>query len=366
MQYEPVGNHAIPGQSNNAYTYADFQYDTGEFFKTKDRSLPEVVGVDKELQNLVGSRKARDIIRKERYMSNSTFKNWVDKDKTGKRKEKFMAVDEDLDNDGIGEFVVYRRIPGKEGSEAKGPMVAVNGYTTKRSDYPVRRQFFEKYLPDEKGKRAKRFSEYKYNEDDYAVDQYGYPKEEYLDKVRLTQLKTNYNLGASKVTPFTLFIKRIVFPTFNTALETWSGEDKDMAKDIRKKLDDAFTRGWLMQLAGEYWRTFVKDPIIERLKELGAYDTLKANYMTNKRISKIEDKKKFHDWIFNKAAMKDMIKEYSKPMFIEDSDEKYAVEEELYNRYDAIYDAVLAGPLGKSSPKSGKKGKKESRAIVRQ
>ena len=90
-------------------------------------------GID-DLIPIVGSRGQRDIKRSVNFMPGA-FKEWNDKQPKGR----YWGGYQDVDHDGLADEFVVRR-----GGE-DGPMVAINGYTTKRSDWPMRSLYYEKY-----------------------------------------------------------------------------------------------------------------------------------------------------------------------------------------------------------------------------
>ena len=113
-----------------------------------------------ELAQIVGSNMFRDIKRSANFMPGQ-FRIWNDAENGGNGK--YWGGYQDVDGDKRAhEFVVRRG-----GSD--GPMIAVNGYTTKQSDWAARKEFFETYpkRADRKGKTVKSFMI-----DDYYVPHY--------------------------------------------------------------------------------------------------------------------------------------------------------------------------------------------------
>ena len=82
-----------------------------------------------ELQ-IVGSKRFRDVKRSANFMPGQ-FELW-----NGKNGNKYWGGYQDLDKDEINEFVVRRK-------DEHGPMIAVNGYTTKRSDWGARELYYQ-------------------------------------------------------------------------------------------------------------------------------------------------------------------------------------------------------------------------------
>ena len=103
-----------------------------------------------ELAQIVGSRAYRDINRSGKFMPGQ-FQIWNASETGGNNK--FWGGYEDADGDGLAHEFVVRR------GTASGPMTAVNGYTTKHSDWVGRKAFYEAYpkRADRKGKTVKSF-----------------------------------------------------------------------------------------------------------------------------------------------------------------------------------------------------------------
>lgn len=122
------------------------QYDTpqlnyngevGEFNYTgiatsKARKGKAIKGLD-SLFGIVSSKNHQDIVRRNNFMPGQ-FKEWNSNPSGGNNK--YWGGDYDYDKDGINEFAVRR-------DDEQGPIVAVNGYTTKQSDWLARRKVYE-------------------------------------------------------------------------------------------------------------------------------------------------------------------------------------------------------------------------------
>ena len=113
-----------------------------------------------EIAQIVGSKRFRDIKRSGNFMPGQ-FDIWNEKENGGNRK--YWGGYQDADGDGLEHEFVVRR------GDKHGPMVAVNGYTTKRSDWGARSLFYTKNPTrwQRKGKTAKT-----YMRDEYYVPDY--------------------------------------------------------------------------------------------------------------------------------------------------------------------------------------------------
>ena len=108
-----------------------------------------------ELAQIVGSKAYRDIKRSGNFMPGQ-FKLWNDSENGGNGK--YWGGYQDADGDGLAHEFVVRR------GTATGPMIAVNGYTTKQSDWAGRKAFYEAYpkRKDRKGKTVKSYMQEEY------------------------------------------------------------------------------------------------------------------------------------------------------------------------------------------------------------
>ena len=161
--------------SPKGYRYnREFQVMKAPGAKGRHRGARDVETHDdiEALLNVVGSKNARDITRKNHFMSKAAFDEWNAKQPEGK----YWGDYRDVDDDGTDEFVV-------RGKNEDGPLVAINGYTTKKSDWAVRRDYYEAY--PKIGTRPTggigAFAKALYGEE---YDDYGYPTDAYLERIK--------------------------------------------------------------------------------------------------------------------------------------------------------------------------------------
>ena len=317
-----------------------------EDFIESNRNSAGRAGVDEKLWDVVGSRMARDIVRKNQWISQNAFNDWIRKDKN--RQNKYAGVYEDRDGDNINEFVVYRK--NKDGS--RGPMIGVNGYTTKRSDYPFKREFYDKYPTRELRKAARESleggtleSEFarEYYDYDNHLDEFGIPNAEYMRQRAEKQGNTKYNLRMPNPSPYNLFTSRLVCPAINTTIATWADGDENEATNIRKKIDNKLGKGWMMSLVAKLWNEWIKKPIIEELHNKGLWNDFKDRFTALKKqrdpTFKIDSNARNQlliDWIFKKKGIKNMVLDYAKPLFNNNSDDAYKATKVIISIMDAI------------------------------
>ena len=90
-------------------------------------------GVD-ELAQIVGSSMFRDIKRSSNFMPGA-FNEWNKNQPEGR----YWGGYQDVDDDGLADEFVVRR------GGSQGNIIAINGYTTKRSDWPMRSLYYDRY-----------------------------------------------------------------------------------------------------------------------------------------------------------------------------------------------------------------------------
>lgn len=261
------------------------------------------------LLNVVGSKNARDITRKNHFMSKAAFDEWNAKQPEGKYWGDYV----DVDDDGTEEFVV-------RGKNDHGPLVAVNGYTTKKSDWAVRRDYYEAYpkigTRPEGGIGA--FAKELYQEE---YDDYGYPTEAYLKRIKAAQEKhPKYSIrGGGSTSPYNIFVKRIARNALVQEQQNLGINDEEF-KTLMKEVEKHKGKGWLLRLAGKLWTNWVKLPIIETMDKETLKSWKQLYYANNPKLEdKNQDMAKFIKWFFNRKEIKQRVKEFMKQMFLTES-----------------------------------------------
>ena len=294
------------------------------------------------LMSVVGSKNARDITRKNHFMSKAAFDEWNAKQPEGK----YWADYYDVDDDGTEEFVV-------RGKDQDGPLVAVNGYTTKKSDWAVRRDYYEAY--PKIGTRPTggigAFAKELYGEE---YDNYGYPTDAYLERIKEAQkAHPGYSIrGGGSTSPYNIFVKRIVAGAM-TQHKNELGVTDEEYKTIMKAIEARKGKGWLLRLAGELWTKWVKKPILEELEKSKALKGWKQLYHSNnpKLADTAKDNEKFEKWLFNRKEIKAAVKDFVKFMFVTESEEFTQVVDAFAYEIDRIVGEVV-GMDRRSPPNS--------------
>ena len=283
------------------------------------------VGMD-DLFQFVASKNHQDIVRRNNFMPGQ-FQIWNANPKGGNNK--YYGADEDIDHDGVPEFVVRR-------GDANGPKVAVNGYTTKLSDWVVRKPFYEKYpsRKDRKGKNIKNYVNEEYFQPVYAANQMDITGYNGINPKDL-HYEGRYNIHLStERSPYRALCALLVNPVVKQALLAESGNNAEDAKQLRKQVQAALG-GTILEtyVASSVYDEMIRKPLLQKLQQTGDYDRLKANYVANKLAKNREynanalndpKTKEYDDFIksiLNRAAVKKSIKSYTATIITEHLDE---------------------------------------------
>ena len=278
----------------------------------------------------VGSKYNRDVVRRNQFMSQAAFDKW-----NAKHGNKYWAGLQDYDEDGIEtEFVVRRK-------NAEGPVVAVNGYTTKLSDWDAKRAYYEKYPSyasrKQKNRDEETYGPYQSYQDfidehyGFATDKYGFLTDESAKAISDHMKDSPYNLRIKVPSAYNLFTKNIIFEAYKFVLDDLAKYQHTTKKELNDLCNKKFGFGWVMSEASTLWNAWVKQPIIEALKvnadNVDYYETVYKNKfieLKQKRDEEYEyderDEDKFHTWLFNQKEIKAGMKEYVQPLFDPDSD----------------------------------------------
>ena len=262
-------------------------------------------GID-ELAQIVGSRRQRDIKRSTNFMPGA-FEEWNSKQPKGK----YWGGYQDVDDDGYAHEFVVRR------GDSEGPMIAVNGYTTKGSDWPMRSLYYEKYptrddraeLPQQNRMRYAVGTIYEPDyENGLTIKKWGIEPGSENDVRRGWREKWRMNVRYPKnLSPYQGFNKYIMQPAIDHAITTIAqsrGLDKATYK---KKLYKKVGVGTFSKLIKLYYDKSVNDVIFEKLSKSKEYESLQKQFEFMKQQYdpyyefKMED---FYNWYIKQKAVK--------------------------------------------------------------
>ena len=293
-----------------------FKYSGIEPSKTRRRG--PIRGLN-PLYELVSSKQHQDIVRRNNFMPGQ-FEIWNSKPTGGNNK--YWGGDEDLDNDGIAEYVVRR-------GGAEGPIVAVNGYTTKQSDWLARRKFYEKY-PERENRKGKTVNS-------FMRDEYFNPSYDDAGNITKWEVDPNnnedfikyhkmYNFHApGPLSPFRAIGQYIVYPAIKAAFIQIADNNANLAKYVRKVVVSHYNiKAYESNVLSGIYNYLVRDPVLNKIQ--GSLEQLKQDYLTIKRATRgsnfkpnfenpqSADYKEFERWLFAKKEIKELVKKYVNTM----------------------------------------------------
>ena len=258
----------------------------------------------KEIAQIVGSKRFRDIKRSGNFMPGQ-FQLWNEKENGGNRK--YWGGYEDVDEDGYAHEFVVRR------GDKHGPMVAINGYTTKQSDWGARKAFYEAYPArwQRKGKTAKNYMRDEYYVPEYDqygnIDKWAIKPESEQDALKEWTMYNNYT--PKKLSPYQAFQKYIVTPVLNNLLE----ENNVTKAEFR----GTFGPGVILYTASLVYQSLVKNVIYAKLSKTQMLAKLEAEFITKKQIrnpdynaSDANFSDEFFNYLFTRKDVKAMTAEY--------------------------------------------------------
>ena len=263
-----------------------------------------------EIAQLVGSKRFRDIKRSGNFMPGQ-FQLWNAKENGGNGK--YWGGYQDVDGDGLEHEFVVRR--GGDG----GPLIAVNGYTTKQSDWGARKEFYEIYPSRDKrsGKTVKSFMR-----DEYYVPNYdgGMDVKSWVikpgsedDYLKEWNMYNNYT--PKSMSPYQAVNKYIVKPALEIYLANRGIDKTTYLKDQDTGKNDV---GKLSRLASAIYDYLVRNQVIDFLRANGRFAQYEANYQFNHPNWEADPdyEVKLEKYVLNRKEVKDYIKDYVSKIII--------------------------------------------------
>lgn len=273
-----------------------------------------------ELYKIVSSKMARDINRKADWTAEVPFAAWNKKDiERNDGVQRYYGRLEDYDDDGIrNEFVI------RKGSSS-GPVVAVNGYTTSKSDYPWRRDYYNHYPTKEERKNVSMqdFIDNKYGatykDDNMTVASYRLDPEEDRDTKWILDHKGYTNPVPRNKTPYRVFTDIIHKLIGDIILNDYAGGDVDESKKVRKELalKSGSGMGFASILCSIFYDAYIIQPIYDVLNTRGlmaqyveAFEKLKQRTKPGFKFNPQDNKmnEKFNAWLRSRKEFKESAK----------------------------------------------------------
>ena len=212
------------------------------------------------LKHVVGSECARDLRRRGGFMSPEAFAEWQQK---YDEKKQYRGSMRNVDNDPEEEFVVERL-------DAQGNpyLVAVNGWTTVKSDYPVRKAWYTAN-PTQEQRRANKFKPFLKSH--YLTEEYqapsGYPNHAYLEKlVRDNYTNYKYNLRMPNPHARQDFMREIVWTAYKNAISIISEDTGKTKEEISDSCNQSMGNGWVARLGTKIYNTWFIEPTMRDMR----------------------------------------------------------------------------------------------------
>lgn len=258
------------------YNLNDLDFDNSKTVRTGNYKYKPRYGMN-ELKDIVSSAHARDIKRIDGLTTTKSAAKYLAK----RGMNKYKVREEDLDGDKFPETVVY---------DPADNIYAINGYTTKPSDYVYRRKYYEEY-PTRKVRSGKTLNHY-INEyyqpsyDENGIDIH-YKKDKTTDPYYIYAKKKGYKVNLpSKLSPYRAFSKFIVKPLYdyilNELASVGNGNFEDELKEIKKRLG---VSGYTRVLTATYNKHIANKIIAEIQKNQQVYQGIVNDFdvINNKR-----------------------------------------------------------------------------------
>ena len=256
-----------------------------------------------ELAQIVGSKNYRDIKRSGNFMPGQ-FEIWNAKETGGNNQ--YWGNYQDVDGDGLAHEFVVRR------GDETGPMIAVNGYTTKRSDWPARRKFYEAYpkRSDRKGKTVKTYMRDEYYAPTYdpmtgKITEWKIKPGSEQDEFKEDKQWKRYNkYTPRKMSPYQAINKYIFMPALKQHLAAINMTQKEYLKQYGGV-------AVLSRLLSEIYYNLVKGPIWAYLDNKGVLSELENEFVEKKGIDAEDiEPAEFEKYVFSKKAVRKVVKTY--------------------------------------------------------
>ena len=263
------------------------------------------IGIN-ELAQIVGSRRQRDIKRSSNFMPGA-FNVWNAKQPEGR----YWGGYQDVDDDGLADEFVVRR------GGSQGNIIAINGYTTKRSDWPMRSLYYEYYptremradLPQQNRMKFAVGTIYEPDyEDGLTIKKWGIEPGSENDDRRDWRESWGMNVRYPKnLSPYQGFNKYIMQPAIDHAIGDIAKSRKLPKATYKKKLYQKVGVGTFSKLVKLYYDKSVNDVIFDNLSKSKEYESLQQQFEFMKQQYnpfyefKMED---FYNWYIKQKDVK--------------------------------------------------------------
>ena len=295
-----------------------------------------------DVWKLVGSKAGRAIYRDKDYMSEGTL-NILNGRRLARGQKPYLGTWESVDEDAVPEFVVR---------DHNNNIVAVNGYTTKRSDWDIMNKYYT-YYPSKKARKDNPFREFAidYYEDDpdvkFETDAAGFPTDEYLTRRKEAQKNSIYSMRMPNPTAYNLFTKNLVSPIIQMKVNELAEANDVTREHIMSLLKKAYGEGWMLSFISQLWNGIVKTPFLTLARNTKEYKDYFDAFQIKHRNSELTEKEKHEKLIKSFMSLKGIklaLKNWISPMLTPGNDEntrtKQIITVEVAKLLNAIQSSV--------------------------
>ena len=240
-----------------------------------------------DLISIVGSKNRRHIYRIGNFRNPYAFDEWQNEIKKKNPKDprlKLVGELKNVDEDPTPEFLVKR---GKR-------LIAVNGYSTKKSDYPIEYEYYSKH-PTESERKATPMDNWlfeKYKDKMNIDEKTGLPSDEYYTWRNREIRNRKDNPRIPSMTASNIFKRAFVFDIYHGLLEQGLNKiyktlridesDRRRRAEIRsaiiaKCVKIEGDKRWLTILAKDLYDNYVKIPIFKKIMSMDKHVDKKGN-----------------------------------------------------------------------------------------
>ena len=273
----------------------------------------------KDLIDIVGSKRAKEVVRDSHFQSPAAFTAWQN-DKKHPERQNYGARKIDVDNDNKPEFIVYDN----RGDEPVA--IAVNGYKLKHSKFPMRYYYSEEY-PTRDQRKGHNYKDWMEEELGVKVgnkslkrtidEKKANKSEFYKYLMKHPEYSNISNRFSEKIPPYRHFVS-VIMPVIFNQVKAKIAENINVSPEIMKllkaknaKLSDVITIGkaeTLSKISAHLWNRYFIEPIMnqESVKALIQQYIQKLSVdkqMTQKEIKEVAiNKVKSRKWIKDNLA----------------------------------------------------------------
>lgn len=300
-----------------------------------------------QLMPIVGSANRRHVYRKNAWKNKFAFDEWHKGLKENDPRRKFVGVDGDIDGDEIPEFLV------KRGDR----VVAVNGYSTTKSDYPIEYEYY-KANPTKEQREAMPMKPWlmdHYKEHIKLDEDTGLPSDDYYEWRAKEIASHKDNRRIPMLTPSSVFKNEFVYRIYQNAIENTvesvhpkSNSDKKVRDSFRSELVKVCAKHhkddkWLMRLAKDLYDNYIKIPAYNFIMSGETFQDKKGKTITPKvdypksfmntdgfknAGSDEEKNQAFIKYVMNKSIAKDICAQRVAAIL----NKKGKIHDEIYNK----------------------------------